>query len=211
MNAGRPYIRYVPDVRCPAQSARAKYVLAYPWGAPRLRAVAFHSFPACPPSPLAAVNLLPPCNAATARAWTNVLTLNPRWLACGFRLPIRSAAARSPLSSLLIAARVPLFPTRRGLRSLRSRAPRHAISHPPGFALPAVARAPPRNPRTRAVRTSFRRSSVAGAVKRATYALLEKAHTENDRVEFMIYQPFARVRSDRADLLRIVHSSQYLC
>lgn len=132
MNAGLPYIRYVPNVRCPAQSARAIYVLAYPWGAPRLRAVAFSSLPACPPSPLAAVNLLPTCNATTARARTNALTLIPRRLACGFQLPIRSPAARSPRSALLIAARVPLFPARRGSCFLRSRSHRHvANAHAP--------------------------------------------------------------------------------
>lgn len=86
-----------------------------------------------------------------------------------------------------------------------------SISSPPGFVLPAVALAPPRNQRTRAVRTSFRRSSVAGAVKRATYALLRKAHTENGSEEFMICQQFVQARSDRVDLLRIVRSSQHRC
>ena len=46
--------------------ARFKYVLAYPWGAPRCVAAALSYLPACAPSPLAARNLQPLCSPAAA-------------------------------------------------------------------------------------------------------------------------------------------------
>lgn len=134
-------IRYVPDVRCPAQSARAKYVLAYPWGAPRLRAAAFSSIPAFPPAPLSAGNHPRFANATAARARPNVLTLIPLRLACGFRLPIRSPAARSPRSTLPIAAASLLLAL-----SLAMCAPLRSAHATPSDALCAL-RYAPRTPR----------------------------------------------------------------
>ena len=68
-------------------------------------------------------------NAPAACPRPNALTLNPLRLARekpGFLFGRRAAC--SPLSTLLIAAHLPRFPSRRGLRSLRSRLPRHATS-----------------------------------------------------------------------------------
>lgn len=122
------------DVRCRHNSAGHKYVLAYPWGAPRLRAAALSSLPACAPSPLPARNLHPLCSPTAARSRTNAVTLGPLCAAGDFR--------RFPSGRVAAGRTHPRF-------SLR-RAP--SLSSPAGFVLPAVALAPPRFQPSRAVR-----------------------------------------------------------
>ena len=100
------------------------------WGAPRLRAAALSSLPACAPSPLAGRNLPLSFNATAARPRPNALTLIPP----GFVLPIVALAPprfSSARASLIQALSLPCgarfarpyanaFPLPCGLR------PRHA-------------------------------------------------------------------------------------
>ena len=95
------------------------------WGAPRLRASALSSLPACAPSPLAGRNLLPSFHAPAARPRPNALTLIPP----GFVLPL--VALAPPRFSTARASLLPRFPSLTGLASL---APTQTPSQPPLWA-----------------------------------------------------------------------------
>lgn len=82
------------------------------WGAPRLRAAALSSLPACAPFPLAGRNLPLSFNATAARPRPNALTLIPP----GFVLPI--VALAPPRFSSARASLLPRFPSLAGLASL---------------------------------------------------------------------------------------------
>lgn len=94
------------------------------WGAPRLRAAAISSLPACAPSPLPARN--PPRfpSAAAARPRTCARALCCALAIRRFLFGRGAARAQSP-ALFVVGALLP-------------------FSSPSGFALPAVARAPPR-------------------------------------------------------------------
>lgn len=114
-------------VRCRPICVRTKYVLAYPWGAPRLHAAALSSLPACglvsPADPAISLPLSTP-TAACPRP--SALTLN--------------ASARRTIPPLPIRLRRCPPGTPRSWHRRQAA----TLSLPPGFVLPAVALAPPR-------------------------------------------------------------------
>lgn len=91
------------------------------WGAPRLRAAALSSLPACAPSPLAGRNLPHLFHAPAARPRPNALTLIPP----GFVLPL--VALAPPRFSTARASLLPRFPSLAGLATL---APTQTHSRP---------------------------------------------------------------------------------
>lgn len=118
----------------------AKYVLAYPWGALRLRAAATLSLPACLPSPLPAGNHLLFPSAPAARPQPCALTLCAMRLSRDFGASYSGApllVRRFPRFSL---RRATSFPSRRGSRFLRSRSHRHASNASPPYVLISVGR-----------------------------------------------------------------------
>ena len=117
--------RYAPSrgIRQPA----GKFVLAYPWGAPRLRAAALSSLPACAPFPQ---------RRAIYRAFP--CTRRPPSAECANARRTMSAGDFRGFLFGRPAARA------HSAASLLRRSPSRII--PPGFVLPAVALAPPRFP-----------------------------------------------------------------
>lgn len=121
MYAGRPYIRYLPPIEVGKIAARGYMYRSSRWGAPRLRASALSSRPACAPSPLAGRNLPLLFNAPAARPRPNALTLIPP----GFVLPL--VALAPPRFSTARATLLPRFPSLAGLATL---APTQTHSRP---------------------------------------------------------------------------------
>lgn len=114
LGRGEPIVSVGRAHRAPAARRPVDMYRSSRWGAPRLRAAALSSLPACAPSPLAGRNLLPTFLAPAARPRPYALTLIPP----GFVLPLVALAPpRFP-----ICAGYPLtgaIPPLRGFASLR--------------------------------------------------------------------------------------------
>lgn len=121
-----PVMWYWADVRCLPKPCRQKNDLYGRWGAPRLRAAAFASIPACLPSPLAASNHPRFSIPTAARPRPNALTLDtmrataetvapysvaPLAVAHTQRFPLRRASTLSLFAGLVLTA-VTLTPPR---------------------------------------------------------------------------------------------------
>ena len=144
MYAGRPYIRYLPHVRCAAKSPRGKYVSVESLGRSSLMGGG-SLFPhgACGLLPFRPHALPRFFLAPAAHARPNALTLNPS----GFVLP---AVAFAP----------PLFPLRLRPSILRFPSP---------CGLPAVARATLGRPLAGSLRSPAPRSQPCGDYVSADY------------------------------------------
>ena len=88
LGRGEPIVSVGRAHRAPAARRPVDMYRSSRWGAPRLRAAALSSLPACAPSPLAGRNLLPAFHAPAARPRPNALTLIPP----GFVLPLVALA-----------------------------------------------------------------------------------------------------------------------
>ena len=120
LSRGEPIVSVGRAHRAPAARRPVDMYRSSRWGAPRLRAAALSSLPACAPSPLAGRNLPPLFHAPAARPRPIALTLNPP----GFVLPL--VALAPPRFSSARASLIPRFPSLAGLRCaspLRKRLP----------------------------------------------------------------------------------------
>lgn len=88
LGRGEPIVSVGRAHRAPAARRPVDMYRSSRWGAPRLRAAALSSLPACAPSPLAGRNLLPSFHAPAARPRPYALTLIPP----GFVLPLVALA-----------------------------------------------------------------------------------------------------------------------
>lgn len=88
LGRGEPIVSVGRAHRAPAARRPVDMYRSGRWGAPRLRAAALSSLPACAPSPLAGRNLLPTFHAPAARPRPYALTLIPP----GFVLPLVALA-----------------------------------------------------------------------------------------------------------------------
>lgn len=88
LGRGEPIVSVGRAHRAPAARRPVDMYRSGRWGAPRLRAAALASLPACAPSPLAGRNLLPSFHAPAARPRPYALTLIPP----GFVLPLVALA-----------------------------------------------------------------------------------------------------------------------
>ena len=114
LGRGEPIVSVGRAHRAPAARRPVDMYRSSRWGAPRLRAAALSSLPACAPSPLAGRNLLPKFHAPAARPRPYALTLIPP----GFVLPL---VALAPPRFPICAGFPPsgAFPPLRGFASLR--------------------------------------------------------------------------------------------
>ena len=106
LGRGEPIASVGRAHRAPAARRPGDMYRSSRWGAPRLRAAALSSLPACAPSPLAGRNLLPTFHAPAARPRPYALTLIPP----GFVLPLVALAPprfSSARASLLPALSLP--------------------------------------------------------------------------------------------------------
>lgn len=112
LGRGEPIASVGRAHRAPAARRPVDMYRSSRWGAPRLRAAALSSLPACAPSPLAGRNLLPTFRTPAARPRPYALTLFPP----GFVLPL--VALAPPRFSSARASLIPRFPSLAGLATL---------------------------------------------------------------------------------------------
>ena len=106
LGRGEPIVSVGRAHRAPAARRPVDMYRSSRWGAPRLRAAALSSLPACAPSPLAGRNLPPSFHAPAARPRPCALTLSPP----GFVLPLVALAPprfSSERASLIPALSLP--------------------------------------------------------------------------------------------------------